>query len=135
MRRRPRRLRLADDRDRDERHKRDGSLMADLNEQLSPIEQFQREELARAYREVFATAAGKRVLFDILEGCAIYQDAFTGDDNATNYTLGKQAGGRRLISKLDEIDPRLYPRLLLEIADLKAMDRAAIARKQEGEDD
>lgn len=111
--------------------------MADLSEQPSAHEEFEREELARAYRDVFATPAGKRVLFDILQECAIYRDPFAGDNNATNYTLGLQAGGRRLISKLDEIDPRLYPRLLLDIADLKAMDKAAADRaaKQEGEDD
>lgn len=109
--------------------------MTEFTDQPSAEEQFASEELARAYREVFATAAGKRVLFDILEGCAIYQDAFTGDDNATNYTLGKQAGGRRLISTLDAIDPRLYPRLLLDIADLKAMDLAAARRAAQTEDD
>lgn len=109
--------------------------MSELSEKLSPAEQFEREELAKAYREVFATAAGKRVLFDILTDCAIYRDAYAGDNNATNYALGQQATGRRLIAKLDQIDPRLYPNLLLAHADLKAMDRAACAAKQEKNDD
>ncbi|QND54280.1 hypothetical protein HB779_17410 [Phyllobacterium sp. 628] len=110
--------------------------MGDLEEQLSTLQQIEREELARAYREVFAMPSGKRVLFDILTDCAIYQDAFTGDDNATNYTLGLQAGGRRLIGKLDQIDPRFYPTLLLAVADLKAMDQAAAnSSATQGNDD
>ncbi len=106
-----------------------------LEEQLSPEQQSEREELARAFREVFELDSGKRVIFWILEQCAIYQDAFSGEDAVTNYRLGLQAAGRRLIEKLDDIEPRLYPKLLLAVADLKAMDRAAIAAKQEQQDD
>lgn len=111
--------------------------MSELNEQLSPAEQFERDALNAAFREVFATAAGKRVLFWMLEQCAIYQDAFSGDNNATNYSLGLQAAGRKLIERLDQLDPRFYPSMLLAVADLKAMDRAAAARaaKQENDDD
>lgn len=92
----------------------------------------EREELDKAFREVIALSSGKRVLFWILEQCAIYQDAYAGDNNATNYTLGQQAIGRRLIEQMDAIDPRHYPRLLLDIADMKAM---AAAAKQENDDD
>lgn len=103
----------------------------DLSEQLSAQEQSERDELVRAFAEVFALAAGKRVMFWLLEQCAIYADPFAGDQtNATNYTLGQQSVGRKLISKLDEIDPRHYPRLLLDIAELKAMDRAALVAEQ-----
>ena len=109
--------------------------MTEFTDQPSAEQKLESAELERAYQEVLASAAGKRVLFDILEGCAIYQDAFTGDDAATNYTLGKQAPGRRLIASLDAIDPRLYPRLLLDIADLKAMDQAAARRAAQTEDD
>ena len=64
------------------------------------------------------------------------EDAFAGDQsNATNYTLGRQSNGRRLIAKLDEIDPRFYPQLLLAIAELKAMDLAASRAANPGEDD
>lgn len=111
-------------------------MAAYLKEQLSASQESEREELERAFRAIFALAAGKRVLFWMLEQCAIYQDAFTGEDNATNYTLGLQSGGRKLISMLDQIDPRLYPQLLLDVADLKAMDRAASeSAAQQGNDD
>lgn len=111
--------------------------MTMLNEQLSAEEQSERQEIERAFREVFALAAGKRVLFWMLEQTAIYRDAYTGEDNATNYTLGLQAGGRKLIAMLDHLDPRFYPRLLLDVADIKEMERAARERaaKKENDDD
>ncbi|MBB3590677.1 hypothetical protein FHX08_001021 [Rhizobium sp. BK529] len=97
-----------------------------------------RDEITTAFREVFATASGKRVLFWMLEQCAVYQEAYAGElGNATHYTLGKQGVGRRLIAELDRIDPTLYPRLLLAIADLRATDKAAAqsrAKSEEGED-
>ncbi|RUX08057.1 MAG: hypothetical protein E5V51_00205 [Mesorhizobium sp.] len=108
----------------------------DLSEQLSPQEQSEREEMTKAFREVLATASGKRVLFWVLEQAAIYTDPFAGENtNGTNYSLGQQSAGRKLISKFDEIDPRIYPRLLLDVADLKAMALAAPAAKQEDYED
>lgn len=111
-------------------------MSGNLSEQLSPQEQSERDELVKALGEVYALAAGKRVLFWLLEQGAIYADPFAGENtNGTNYSLGLQAAARKVISKLDEIDPRLYPRLLLDVADLKAMNRAALAAKQETEDE
>lgn len=109
--------------------------MSELAEQLSPQDKAERADLDQAFNEVFKTASGKRVLFWMLEQCAIYQDAWTGDDNATNYKLGQQASGRKLIEKLDELDPRNYPALLLAVADDKAMKRAALERAAQQEDD
>lgn len=111
--------------------------MSDLTESLTPQQESERLRLNRAFSEVFRTDAGKRVLFWLLEQAAIYEDAFAGDQsNATNYTLGRQSNGRRLIAKLDEIDPRFYPQLLLAVAELNAMDRAAASRAaNSGEDD
>lgn len=87
-----------------------------------------------AFRAVLSTADGKRVLFWVLEQAGVYRDAFAGDDAATNYVLGQQAVGRKLIRMMDELDPRTYPKLLLDIADLKAMELAA-AKSDEPEDD
>lgn len=102
--------------------------MSELTEQMSPLQEIERAALAEAYSAVFASLAGKRVLFDILEQCSLYQTAFTGENNATNFMLGLQEAGKRVISRLDEIDPRIYPRLLLDRADLKIMDQAAADR-------
>lgn len=101
--------------------------MADgLTEQLSPLQQVERDEIAQAFRDVFQRVSGKRVLFWMLEQCAIYEDAYAGENiNATNYTLGRQSAGRRLIGKLDELDPVIYPQLLRDIAEIRETDRAA----------
>ena len=109
--------------------------MSDLSEQLSPIEEFERDELARSYRAIFQTAEGKRVLFDVLDMCGIYDAAFTGDNNATNFRLGLQEAGKRLIARLDSIDGRLYPQLLLSIADHKETNKAANAARQKEQED
>ncbi len=106
--------------------------MSDINEELQRIEL---NELRKAYRDTFASPQGKRVLFDILEMCGTYSAAFTGENNATNFRLGLQEGGKRLISRLDEIDARFYPTLLLAIADMKELDKAAASANKEQEDD
>lgn len=112
--------------------------MNDLVEQLSPEQEVARAELHKAFRDALATVAGKRVIFWMLETCAIYRDAFAGENNATNYTLGRQASGRELIAKLDEVDPRLYPSLLMDMAQIREVDRSAakaLAGNQKENDD
>lgn len=100
------------------------------------LDQVERDAPASAFHHILTDVAGKRVLFWMLEQCAIYQDAFTGDDAATNYTLGRQASGRKLIAKLDEINPRFYPQLLIDIAEIKDRDRsAAISQSSDIEDE
>lgn len=109
-----------------------------LSEQLSPAQIIEREALSKAFHDVFALASGKRVLFWMLEQCAIYREAYTGESNSTNYQLGLQAAGRQLIGKLDDIDPQLYPTLLLAMKDIRETDKAAarsLAEKMEPEDD
>jgi hypothetical protein len=83
-------------------------------------------ELTRCFEAVLAHDEGKRVLFWVLEQAGVYREGFAGDDAATNYTLGQQSIGRKLIGRLDAIDNRLYPKLLLAIADLAEMDRRAV---------
>ena len=88
-----------------------------------------------AMREVLSMPSGKRVVFWLLEQAAIYRDAYSGQDSATNYVLGQQSVGRKVIGLMDDIDPRTYPKLLLAIADLKAMDRASAATDPEEDDE
>ena len=101
----------------------------DVTETLSPEDVVAKKALDHAFREVFATVPGKRVLFHLLSLGGIYQDPFTGDDAATNYTIGRKAAALELLAELNAIDERLYPQLLLAMADIREMDRA-IARKQ-----
>jgi len=111
--------------------------MTDVTEKLSTVEAFEYDEVSRAYREVMNTPAGKRVLHDILSKCEIYGLAFTGENNATNYRLGMQEAGKRIIGQLDALDVRFYPKLLLDVADMKDIARAtvSVASNQGPEDD
>lgn len=93
----------------------------------------EQEELDKAFRDVMSLASGKRVMFWILAQCEVYADPDCGEfTHGTATKIGAQKIGRKLIGKLDSIDPRLYPKLLLEIADMKAMAQAA---QQENDDD
>lgn len=110
----------------------------DVTERRSFLQEVEREELQAAFRSIFARADGKRVIFWMLEQCAIYRDAYTGESNSTNYVLGMQAAGRLVIGKLDEIDPAFYPTLLLAMKEIRETDKAAAqsrAEQMEPEDD
>ena len=106
-------------------------MPGDVREVLTPLQESERHELDRAIGEVFATAAGKRLIFWLLSEASIYASAFSGDEAATNFRLGKQAAGLSLIAKLDSLDARYYPQLLLAIADMRETDRA-VARAAAG---
>ncbi len=98
----------------------------------------ERENLHKAFRDMLSQESGKRVLFWLLGQSDIYADPFSPEGNATYYLLGRQSIGRRLLIMLDDIDPRLYPTLLLDMADIKVLDTAAAtarAVKQEQDDD
>ena len=93
------------------------------------------DELHDAMLEVLSMPSGKRVVFWLLEQAAIYRDAYSGQDGATNYVLGQQSVGRKVIGLMDDIDPRTYPKLLLAMADINAMDRATAAMNPEEDDE
>lgn len=112
--------------------------MSDFERQPSSWERLETEETQRAFREVFASAAGKLVLYAILSDCNVYQSAYAGElTAATNHALGKQTVGHSIINRLDEMDPTAYPELLLHIGtfrqNLKAVAKAA-AEIEEGEE-
>lgn len=92
------------------------------------------QDLDEALRALMTHEQGKRVIFWVLEQAAIYRDPFAGNAEATNYLLGAQSIGRRIIQRLDSIDARIYPHLLLEMADMMEMKRAA-AQNNEDDDD
>jgi hypothetical protein len=114
-------------------------MRGDLSEQLSPAQTIEREALHKAFRDVLATASGKRVLFWVLERAAIYEDPDQGEfTHATSTIIGRQKVGRLVMAKLDEIDPMLYPALLIAMNDIRETDKAAaeaLAEKMEPEDD
>ncbi len=100
----------------------------------SELQELQQDDLKRAFRDVIATAAGKRVLFWVLEQCVIHGEAYTGEDCSTNYNLGRQGVGKRLIHMLDGIDPKIYPTLLLEVARMNEEQQQILKHTSEQED-
>jgi hypothetical protein len=99
--------------------------MGSLKQQLSAAQSVSQDEITKAFFAVFATTDGKRVLHWMLEQCAVYQDAFSGEATAaTNYTLGLQAAGRRLMAQMDHCDPTMYPALLLAMKAIRETDAA-----------
>ncbi|WP_421930048.1 hypothetical protein [Nitratireductor rhodophyticola] len=105
--------------------------MTVLVDQQKTVEQ---EELEKAFRAVFATNAGKRVLFRVFELAAMFQTPFSGENtNATNHTIGRQEVGRMLLSEMNGIDPRMYPQLLLDMEDIRETDRSAGSAAAEAE--
>lgn len=109
-----------------------------LLENLSPAEKYERDKLDGAFRALLRMEEGRRVLFWLLENAALYDDPFAVDEAYTNYRIGAQSIARRLIIKLNEIDPRLYPQLMLDAADVREKDRAAmkaLSENQESEED
>lgn len=87
-------------------------------------------DFLKSLGEVLKTAEGKKVIFGILERAGIYRDSFSLEPGLMPYISGQQSVGRWLILQLGALDLRTYPRLMFEIADIRAMERAA---KQKGE--
>jgi len=79
----------------------------------------EREVLARSISAVLRTDQGKRCFFWLLGSCGLYEDGFTGEDNLTNYRLGRQSVAKQIIAQMNAIDEELYPRFLMECARMR----------------
>lgn len=97
----------------------------ELGEQPNAVDRRRSDDVKDAFRNALRTTQGRAVLWQVLEWAGVYRDPFSGDDAATNYTLGQQSIGRRVIDTLNGIDPMAYPRLMLEIADEMKSAQAA----------
>jgi len=93
--------------------------MSNLTEQLSREQELKRDQVAIDLEAVLRFPQGRRTVLWFLELCGVSRTAYTGDDNATNFKLGEQNVGLRLISQLEQLGPTEYPRLLLEAAQRK----------------
>lgn len=83
-------------------------------------------DLRDAFRLMMDTAEGKRVVFWLLGRAGLYANAFdAGSEAAERYRLGRQSLGLEILQKLDRVDARLYPRLLLERGEVRELERAA----------
>lgn len=83
------------------------------------------QDLRASLQSLLTTADGKRVVFWLLSRAGIYGAPFNTEAAIERYQLGRQSIGLELLSKLDQIDARLYPRLLLERGEQEEMTRAA----------
>lgn len=103
------------------------------------------DELNKSIESLLSREDGRRVLFWLLEASGVYREAFTGKKSSRDYILGRQSVGRMVMAKIDQIDPRAYPKFLMEIADLQEIDDAraktlklnptAMLDEQEDDDD
>jgi len=83
-------------------------------------------DLLDAFRLMMETAEGKRVVFWLLGRAGLYANAFdAGSEAAERHRLGRQSIGLEILQKLDLVDARLYPRLLLERGEARELERAA----------
>lgn len=74
------------------------------------------KKVEEAYKKVLATEEGKTLIWDLLSYAEIYGDAFTGN-STTFYKLGLQRVGKRIIERINALDPKAYAKLLLEYND------------------
>jgi hypothetical protein len=75
-----------------------------------------RDQLLLDLEGLLSRPEGRRVMMWFLGLCGIYDMQFTGNNDATNFTLGKREPGIRVIGKLNELSPTTYPQLLLQSA-------------------
>lgn len=71
------------------------------------------EVLLANIREVLKSRQGKQFIWHILSLSNIYSDSFTGN-STTFYNEGRRSIGLQVLQLLEDADPTLYPRLLLD---------------------
>jgi hypothetical protein len=74
------------------------------------------KQLRKDIREVAGTPQGRRLLWWILEQSNLYSPSFTGNSH-TFFNEGRRDIGLRILSKITEAEPELYPRLMMENLD------------------
>lgn len=99
-----------------------------------------RQALDSSIAAMMQTADFKRFLFWLLGRCGLYANAFQIEAATERYALGRQSIAHELLAKLDSIDCRLYPEMLLDMATIRELDRSAEDAKsrkaqQENEDE
>lgn len=64
-------------------------------------------------RELFKQPAARDLLWHVLSSCNVWGGIFTGNSQ-TYFLEGKRQVGIELLQLMEEVDPTLFPRLLLE---------------------
>ena len=74
-----------------------------------PVEQ---ELLDNAILKLATSDEGQRFIYHLLDLCGVHTVTFTGNSQ-TFYLEGRRSIGLEIISLMEAVDPRLYPKLLL----------------------
>lgn len=85
------------------------------------------EELELAVRSVLASPRATEFVWWILEQCGVYSAPHVVNGE-TGIHIGRRIVGVSIINKISEIDPKAYPRMMLE-----ALDRAEMRKRIENE--
>ena len=88
----------------------------DFLPQPSQAQTVKRDQVLLDLEGLLGKPEGRRVVMWFLGLCNIYGVQFTGENEATNFTLGKRDVGIGVILKLNEMSPTTYPQLLLDAA-------------------
>ena len=73
------------------------------------------DRLKLAVGDVLKTKSGQKFIWEILSLCGIYDNQFTGN-SGTFFNEGRRSVGLDIVQMMNDADPTIYPRLLLERA-------------------
>lgn len=105
-----------------------------MREHLTKRERVAKQRLDNAWRTVSESNAGRLVLLDVLSWAGVYRDPFSVDVGVMGNLVGAQNIGRRVISRLDELSPVIYPGMILAQAKEDQGERKPTTEEDESED-
>jgi hypothetical protein len=85
-------------------------------------------DLLLSLEVLIGTASGRTVLMWLLTEAGLYSALYGGESEVTHLNIGRRDLGLRLLSKLGDVSPMAYPRMLLDAAAdrLKPTEEASI---------
>ncbi|WP_026793190.1 hypothetical protein [Pleomorphomonas oryzae] len=107
-------------------------------EERKKIAELDAADTTGAFRRLLGQPDFNLVLFWLLGRTGLYVNSFSSDEAAERYQLGRHSVALELLSKIDSIDSTAYPRMLLDRAQQRELNRAAKearSRKSEGREE
>lgn len=98
-----------------------------------PEDDTEEPAIYRALNNVMSTPEGRTVVWHVLGWCKVYNEAFAGNSGDI-FEKGQRSIGLRLIATLNEIDPTMYPRMLLDVARREMDEQRLLAEKEKADD-
>lgn len=90
------------------------------------------DELVFAVKNVLSTPEGRTLIWHLLSFTKLYDENFAG--NSTDiFDKGRRSVGLWLLSQMNEADPTMYPRMLLDVAkrERAELERLAAQEKEQ----